>query len=44
MMKWMGWSPTDLYEADLDMVNEIIAMINEEAEERERLRLEMENR
>lgn len=44
-MKWMGgWGPDDLAAADPEMVDEIIRMIQEEAEEHERMREEMENR
>lgn len=44
-MKWMGgWSYDDLCEAPPEYITEIITMIQEEAEERERVQSEMENR
>lgn len=37
-MKWMGWSWEDLMETPREVVDEVISMINEEAEELERIR------
>lgn len=39
-MKWMSWGPSDLEEADPELVNEIAEMINEEHEAMEQMAAE----